>query len=194
MKTLKRLLDKCEDPYSGLLVYRSTPLENGFSPAELLMGRKLRTTLPILQSELCPRLSDHSKLKKTEEKIQERQKRNFDTRHKARSLSSLKPGDIVWLPEYETTVKVRDEVAPRSYIVDTTEGGRYRRNRRHIVPIPENKITEKETNRNGEEHHLSSNVVGQPNQDQDLVHENNEKDSVRTRCGRLSKTCQENNN
>ena len=43
MKTIKGLLKKSEDQYETLLAYRSTPLSNGYSPAELLMGRKLRT-------------------------------------------------------------------------------------------------------------------------------------------------------
>ena len=39
--TIKDLLNKSDDPYLAILAYRSTPLENGYSPAELLMGRKL---------------------------------------------------------------------------------------------------------------------------------------------------------
>ena len=35
------------DPDKLLMAYRTTPLENGYSPAELLMGRKVRTTVPI---------------------------------------------------------------------------------------------------------------------------------------------------
>lgn len=46
VKTTKQLLEKNSDPYLALLSYRSTSLENGYSPSELLMGRKLRTTLP----------------------------------------------------------------------------------------------------------------------------------------------------
>ena len=38
MKTIKGLLKKSEDQYETLLEYRSTPLSNGYSPAELLMG------------------------------------------------------------------------------------------------------------------------------------------------------------
>ena len=30
--------------------YRSLPLENRYSPAQLLMGRNLRTTLPVVQT------------------------------------------------------------------------------------------------------------------------------------------------
>lgn len=36
----KQLIDKNEDIHDALLEYRSTPLANSYSPAELLMGRK----------------------------------------------------------------------------------------------------------------------------------------------------------
>jgi hypothetical protein len=36
------MLKKSDDPYIALLSYRATPLDNGHSPAELLMGRKLQ--------------------------------------------------------------------------------------------------------------------------------------------------------
>ena len=42
VETVKALFKKCNDPYWALLSYRSTPLANGYSPAELLMARKLR--------------------------------------------------------------------------------------------------------------------------------------------------------
>ncbi|UYV76985.1 hypothetical protein LAZ67_14002708, partial [Cordylochernes scorpioides] len=54
VKIAKLILKKNQDPSLGLLEYRSTPLENGYSPAELLMGRKLRTTLPIAPENLNP--------------------------------------------------------------------------------------------------------------------------------------------
>ena len=40
VQTMKSLFKKKNDPYMALLVYRTSPLENGASPAELLMGRK----------------------------------------------------------------------------------------------------------------------------------------------------------
>ena len=52
---VKSLLNKNEDPHLAMLCYRATPLENGFSPAELLMGRKLRTTIPVLPNMLDPK-------------------------------------------------------------------------------------------------------------------------------------------
>ena len=45
--TIKDMLKKADDPFLALLAYRTTPLHYGFSPAELLMGRKLRTVLPV---------------------------------------------------------------------------------------------------------------------------------------------------
>ena len=46
VKTMKGLLKKEGNPYLALLAYRSTLLPNGYSPAELLMNRKLRTSIP----------------------------------------------------------------------------------------------------------------------------------------------------
>ena len=64
VKTVKQLLDKNNDPYLAMMVYRSTPLENGYSPSELLMGRKLRTTLPMLTKQLKPRVPNESKVRR----------------------------------------------------------------------------------------------------------------------------------
>ena len=63
VRTVKNILKKNEDPYFGLMVYRATPLENGYSPTELLMGRKLRTTIPAISEQLKPRLPDYSRLR-----------------------------------------------------------------------------------------------------------------------------------
>ena len=51
--TIKDLLNKSDDPNLAILTWKSTPLENGYRPAELSMGRKLRprisTTLQIIK-------------------------------------------------------------------------------------------------------------------------------------------------
>ena len=52
VQTIKQFLRKSDDPHMALMIYRSTPLHNGYSPSELLMNRRIRTTLPIF----CPRL------------------------------------------------------------------------------------------------------------------------------------------
>ena len=38
VKTVKQLLSKSSDPYLALLAYRASPLNNGHSPSELLIG------------------------------------------------------------------------------------------------------------------------------------------------------------
>ena len=55
VQTVKNLLKKSTDPYLALLSYRSTPIKLGYSPAELLMSRRLRTTVPVSQKLLEPR-------------------------------------------------------------------------------------------------------------------------------------------
>ena len=56
VRTIKDLLNKSGDPYLAVLTYRCIPLENSYSPAELLMGRKLRTTIPNTLQTMKPRL------------------------------------------------------------------------------------------------------------------------------------------
>ena len=58
VQTTKNLLTKSDDPYEGLFAYRTTPLENGFSQAEICMGRRLRTTLPTTPSKLTQQRPD----------------------------------------------------------------------------------------------------------------------------------------
>lgn len=56
VQTVKNLLKDAGDPYLALLAYRSTPLPwCGLSPAELLMGRQIRSNLPQLTETLTPK-------------------------------------------------------------------------------------------------------------------------------------------
>ena len=134
--TVKGLLKKESDPYIAILSYRSTPLQNGFSPAELLMSRKLRTVVPITREQRRPQVPDIDTLKEREKQLKDRQKRNFDKRHGVRDLPQLIPGDLVWMPDREEEAVVEEEVAPRSYDVSTS-GGTLRRNRRNLVQLPD---------------------------------------------------------
>ena len=108
VRIIKTLLNKNDDPLMALLILRSTPLENGYSPAELLMGRKLRTTVPVLPKVLQPKLPDQITLREKENEIRRRQQRNFNCRHKAKVLE---PGETVWIADRNTTGTVTKETA-----------------------------------------------------------------------------------
>ena len=97
VQTIKQLLRKSEDPHMALMIYRSTPLYNGYSPSELLMNRKIRTTLPIIDSQLKPAVPDYAEVRVKEVIRKIDNKTNFDIRHHADLLDPLHPGQSVWI-------------------------------------------------------------------------------------------------
>ncbi|KAL5500080.1 hypothetical protein EMCRGX_G011580 [Ephydatia muelleri] len=119
VRTIKNILDKAKDPYLGLLAYRSTPLRNGYSPSELLMNRRLKTTVPTLGYNLHPSVPNYALLRAMEQKDKQKQKTDFDRRHASRSLQQLMPGDQVWIDDQNLRGSVVKEYSPRSYLVDT---------------------------------------------------------------------------
>ncbi|GBL82434.1 Uncharacterized protein K02A2.6 [Araneus ventricosus] len=134
VKTVKDRIKKSRDPYLALMAYRATPLENGFSPSELLMGRRINTTLPVAKTQLQPYSMNKKVLKAKEERRIEGQKMNYDKHHGVRNLDELDPGQNVWITDRRVTGKVLQKTPyPRSYLV---QSGRrvYRRNRKHLIP------------------------------------------------------------
>ncbi|GLV34523.1 hypothetical protein CBL_07167 [Carabus blaptoides fortunei] len=133
VKITKARLRKDNHPYRALLAYRSTPLSNGFSPAELLMGRRLRTTLPMATPSLNPKLPDQNLLERKEKNRIRKQKHDFDRRHGVRTLKPVQPGDRVWITNKRTNGVIQSETTtPRSYWVKT-QSGVVRQNRQHLI-------------------------------------------------------------
>ena len=135
--TVKRLIEKEGDPYLALLAYRSTPLQNGYSPSELLMCQKLRGIVPITREQLQPKVPDEERLKCQDTKAKARQKKDFDRYHRAKETLPLSPGERVWIPDRESEALVGSEVAPRSYEFTTTDGSTVRRNQSSVRRLPE---------------------------------------------------------
>jgi transposase InsO family protein len=137
VQTAKGILKKCDrtktDPELAFLILRTTPIASGIpSPAELLYGRQVRSTLPLT-------IHKETEHKEALKKRQETQKSYYDSG--TRELPELQPGqpvmlqshkDLTWKPA--TVVTPSKE--PRSYVVQTTDGVRYRRNRRFLRNLP----------------------------------------------------------
>ena len=137
VQTIKQLLRKCRhDGSDPLLNFRSTPIpELNASPTQLLMGRAVKTKLPMVTTLLEPRLVPEVSQGLQEQ--QERQKRYYD--RGAKTERDLKPGDVVRIQrgtQWEPVVVAANHSAPRSYMVNQ-DGRLLRRNRRHLRPTPE---------------------------------------------------------
>ena len=134
--TVKNLLKKADDPYLALLQYRSTPLQHGASPAELLMSRKLRSRVPTLSSNLTPYQQDTDQFQKIDTQLRTQQKKNFDTRHRAKELPPMKEDQPVWAgPKNSEAVVMKPQstpMSPRSVVIKTDRQGVQRRNRHHL--------------------------------------------------------------
>ena len=125
-------------------MYRSTPLAVGFSPAELLMSRKLRSTIPTTRELREPKVPDTNIVRERDKQLKNKQKQNFDNHHGARTMSSLQSGQLVWLPNSNVEAHVEEQVAPRSYSVNTPHG-QVRRNRRDLIELPQSTPMSDET-------------------------------------------------
>ena len=145
VQTVKHLLKQSTDQYMALLNYRTTPLPwCGLSPAELSMGRPLRTLLPQTDNQLHPKWPYLSLFRQKDQQQRDRQKKYFDSRHRVSNLPDIPDGSEVWIrteggPVEGTVLSPAER--PRSYVIDTP-AGRVEKNRRDLKekpppPLPE---------------------------------------------------------
>nr|XP_054749950.1 uncharacterized protein K02A2.6-like [Lytechinus pictus] len=137
VRTVKALLKKNHDINLALLSYRVSPLQNGLAPSELLMGRRLKTQVPVLPHTLLPQLQqqDLKSVREKEEKYRSDQMMTYNRRHDSRELPELQPGDLVWIRDQSRYGRViQKAIQPRSYHVQT-EHGTIRRNRKALISI-----------------------------------------------------------
>nr|XP_050038399.1 uncharacterized protein K02A2.6-like [Dermacentor andersoni] len=136
VRTIKDLFRKSKDPYLALLSYRHTRGVDGFSPAQLLMGRQLRTRVPKQGSQLCPNWPPTKEVVAKDATYKQKQADNFSRHHGARDLPPLQTGQRVWVrPDQVQATVPSPRQKPRSYVVETERGGTLQRNRHHLVPF-----------------------------------------------------------
>ena len=135
VKTVKSLLEHSTDPHKALLSYRATPMPwCVLSPAELLMGRKIRTDVPQVKENFVPKWSHIVNFKSVDEDYKRLQKSYYDKRHRVRALPPLPEDEPVWVETRGLQTPGRGSHAvdlPRSYVVETASG-HLRRNRTHL--------------------------------------------------------------
>lgn len=144
IQTIKGILKKAKqsntDPYLAILHWRSTPITTKLgSPAQLLMSRQFKTTIP---SRIHGNYEQDSE--DIHEALQQRQmsqKYYFDQHALPNQLPSLYIGQPVRIRHPETgqwfPATVFDTTNdPKSYILKDMNGQCIRRNRQHIRDIP----------------------------------------------------------
>ena len=125
----------------ALLSYRATPMPwCNLSPAELLMGRRIRTPVPQTDDQMIPKWSYLKEFQKLNKKFKARQKQDFDQGHRTHELPIIPAETEVWITsdgERRRGKVINPSDTPRSYLVDTPSGV-VCRNRRHLNVLPNN--------------------------------------------------------
>ena len=137
VKSMKMLLKKCDETgenfHLALLEWRNTPREDGFSPAQALLGRRQKSLLPARSEALLP--IDVEKFMSTRRATRQKQIAAYDKR--ATLYAPLNPGDevIVQNPQsgtWDITGHISHVIPPgRSYEI-IADGKCIRRNRKFI--------------------------------------------------------------
>ena len=129
-----------EDPHLDLLAYRTTGHEvTGVLPGQLLMGRRLRTTLPMIPSQLQPQLVDNNLIRHRHDLGKTQHAQYYNQRHGVSLLPELEAGEKVLLQDPKRTEwtmegTVERKVQERSYQV-TVPTEKCRRNRHDIKTV-----------------------------------------------------------
>lgn len=144
VQTAKKLLIKAKeeggDWQLALLNFRNTPISREtYSPAQLLMGRRLNTKLPTSTKLLKPTPITPQCVKKERQSTIVTMKNYYD--QKTKPLPVLKPGEKIRMRcgKLWTKAKVDQKASgDRSYWVTTDNGSTYRRNRNHLLKLNRN--------------------------------------------------------
>jgi len=132
VQTVKKLLNKNDNLHMALCAYRDSPLQNGYSPAQLLFGRSMHSIGVSHNSKV-----NLTTVQEFERNSRQYQKNLYDSRHRATLRTPLQQGD---------PVKIQDTSGTRTGVVIQTDGREVliggsgsllRRNRALVARIPE---------------------------------------------------------
>lgn len=141
VQTVKGFMAKSDEPHLALLEYRNTPIPGiGYSPSQMLMGRRLNAKIPINKRLLNPESISRVKVHKQIQIKQEEYKRYYDRQTKYLRPLKMGEGVRIWNEKTRTwqpAMVLSQTENPRSYTVHTQAGRNLRRNRQDIKPSPE---------------------------------------------------------
>jgi len=143
VQTIENILKKCyehgEDPYLGILSYRTTPVDNNLkSPAELLNNRRYKTTLPSSQRAFHS-ANDRDQIRESLLRRQGQQSRYYNLSARV-PQEPLQDGQNVRMYDHRTktwepAVVQQPAKEPRSYLVRRNDNETvYRRTRSDLRP------------------------------------------------------------
>ena len=141
VKVSKNLIEKAllqELPWNRLILdYRCTPVSSEIpSPAEILFGRRFRSSISILPSQVM-----NDRISTIRELIAKKEGKYHPQSTSQNSILPLEPGQNVWLQnsnsrQWEQAV-IREKCRePNSYMVETPSGSIFRRNSNFLKPRP----------------------------------------------------------
>lgn len=124
VQTAKSLMAKTPDIHQALLAHRTTPGACGYSPAQLLMGRQLRSSVPVLPSTLTPPWPHLRKYRQRYNREQAVRAARYNRRRRTKERPELRRNTAVRIfagAAAHGTVYNRG-LTPRSYVVQTSSG------------------------------------------------------------------------
>ena len=135
---MKSLLEKAKDdnkdPHLTMLEARNTPIDNYRSPAELAVGRQLRSVLPVNPNNLRIKTIDDDEFRERRRKDKEKQSKYYDQHTtKMKELRSGKAVRMLRDRKWESATVLEKADEPRGYTLKTENGRMYRRSRSHIL-------------------------------------------------------------
>ena len=134
------------NPDKALLEYRSTPLQvTGYAPCQLLMGRMLRTNLPVANAKLTPAWPDSEEVKKRDQRAKEKNAESYNRTHGARPLPKIPENAVVREKKGNDTqwsdpLLMKKQLSYRSYAI------RSRRHLQHCPAIPMETLLQRDRN------------------------------------------------